>query len=112
MLHGVVATLDRRRTAPMADRGTVMNVVSWLLLVVTVFTVVTRFAMKMIVGKKGRRFALDDVFIILALVSGRDSGCDACTNPHSCSVLDKPLQCLWSLSMRWDSTSLIYRGVR
>lgn len=68
MLDGMLDVLERRRNASMADRGTVMNVVSWLLLVVTVCTVLTRFAMKMVMGRKGRRFGLDDLFIILALL--------------------------------------------
>jgi hypothetical protein len=62
-------TLYRRETAPMAGRGTVMNIVSWMLLAVAVCTLVARFAMKLSMKTRRRKFGLDDLFIGLAAVS-------------------------------------------
>jgi hypothetical protein len=62
----------RRRTgatAPMGNPGTIMNVVSWILLAIVVCTLVARLAMKLSMRTKRRRFGLDDVFIGLAAVS-------------------------------------------
>ncbi|KAF2192857.1 hypothetical protein K469DRAFT_729949 [Zopfia rhizophila CBS 207.26] len=66
MLDGAVEILERRRTAPIADRGMIVGVTSWVLLVATIFTVLTRLAMKLAVSKTRYKFGLDDVFIILA----------------------------------------------
>ncbi|KAF2009667.1 hypothetical protein BU24DRAFT_80507 [Aaosphaeria arxii CBS 175.79] len=63
MLDGVVYTLERRRTSPMEDRGVIVNVVSWILLVAMVFVLFTRFAMKLACSPKGRRFGTDDILI-------------------------------------------------
>lgn len=60
--------LVKRRTAPIAERGMVVCVVSWILVVAMVFTLITRLSMKFAVIKKGRKFGLDDVFIVLAAV--------------------------------------------
>jgi hypothetical protein len=62
-------TLHRRETAPIADRGTVMNIVSWMLLAVAVCALVARFAMKLSMKTRRRRLGLDDLFIGLAAVS-------------------------------------------
>lgn len=69
MPDGAVAALLRRRTAPMADRGTILNIVSWMLLAIVVCTLVARFAMKLSMKTAKRRFGLDDLFIGLAAVS-------------------------------------------
>lgn len=70
MLDGEVEVLRRRRTAPMADRGMIVSVVSWLFLVAMVFTLLTRLAMKWAKSTKKRSLlGLDDVFIVLAAVS-------------------------------------------
>ncbi|KAF2279114.1 uncharacterized protein EI97DRAFT_440579 [Westerdykella ornata] len=66
MLNGVAAALEKRRESPMGDRGMIVSVVSWILVVAMVFTLITRLTMKFVVIKKGRRFGLDDVFIVLA----------------------------------------------
>jgi hypothetical protein len=75
MLDDVMDGLEKRRTAPVADRGMVVSVVSWILLVAMVFTLITRLSMKFAVIKKGPKFGLDDIFIVLAAVgrSGRAS---------------------------------------
>lgn len=61
--------LARRRTAPIGDRGTVINIVSWLLAVVAICVLTARFAMRLSIKDKTRRFALHDLFIFLAFVS-------------------------------------------
>jgi hypothetical protein len=67
------ATVDRavlrRTTISMGSRGNVINIVSWMLLAVVVCTLVARFAMKVSMKTKWRRFGLDDLFIALAAVS-------------------------------------------
>ncbi|KAH3914062.1 hypothetical protein HBI56_053860 [Parastagonospora nodorum] len=64
------ATVDRavlrRTTISMGSRGNVINIVSWMLLAVVVCTLVARFAMKVSMKTKRRRFGLDDLFIALA----------------------------------------------
>jgi hypothetical protein len=69
MYHGVMEVFEKRRTAPMGDHGTVLNVASWILLVVSMCTLVARFCMKLSIKEKSRRFGSDDVFIALAAVS-------------------------------------------
>jgi hypothetical protein len=71
MLDVLTHILDRRRADPNSDgdHGMVVNIVSWVLLVVTVFTLLARMAMKMVYAKRGHRFGWDDVFILLAFVS-------------------------------------------
>ncbi|KAF2472368.1 uncharacterized protein BDR25DRAFT_312921 [Lindgomyces ingoldianus] len=66
MLDGVVEVLEARRTAPIGDRGIIVSSVSWVMLVATIFTLLTRLAMKLALSKKEHKFGLDDVFIILA----------------------------------------------
>ena len=61
--------LGRRETAPMANRGTVLNIVSWMLLAIVVCTLIARFAMKLSIPSRRRRLGLDDLFIALAAVS-------------------------------------------
>ena len=68
MYHGVMEVLDKRRTAPMGDHGTVLNVISWILLVISMCTLVARFCMKLSIKDKSRRFGSDDLFIALAAV--------------------------------------------
>jgi hypothetical protein len=67
--HGMMEVIDKRRTAPMGDHGTVLNVISWILLVISMCTLVARFCMKLSIKDKSRRFGYDDVFIALAAVS-------------------------------------------
>jgi hypothetical protein len=73
MLHVLSHIWDRRRTEPTdngnSDHGMVVSVVSWVLLVVTIFMLLARMAMKMVYAKRGSRFGWDDVFILLAFVS-------------------------------------------
>jgi hypothetical protein len=69
MLRGTMQALHRRQTAPMANRGTVMNIVSWMLLAVVVCTLIARFAMKLSMKTRKKRLGLDDLFISLAAVS-------------------------------------------
>jgi hypothetical protein len=68
MAHG---TMEKRQTAPMATRGTVMNVISWMLLAVVVCTLVARFAMKLSMKTQRRKLGLDDLFIGLAAVGSK-----------------------------------------
>jgi hypothetical protein len=70
----MVEVLRKRRTAPMADRGTIMNIVSWILLAIVVCTLIARFAMKLSMKTRKRRLGLDDIFIGLAAVSGQVPG--------------------------------------
>lgn len=58
--------LVRRKSAPMTDRGTMLNIVSWMLLAVVVCTLIARFAMKLSMKTRRRRLGLDDLFIALA----------------------------------------------
>ena len=62
-------SLFRRETSPMANRGTILNIVSWMLLAIVVCTLIARFAMKLSIKTGRRRLGLDDVFIVLATVS-------------------------------------------
>lgn len=55
----------------MGDHGTVINVVSWILLVTALGTLIARFAMKLSIKNKANRFGLDDIFILLAAVSSQ-----------------------------------------
>ncbi|KAF2439639.1 hypothetical protein P171DRAFT_436271 [Karstenula rhodostoma CBS 690.94] len=61
-------TLEKRRTAPMGDRGTVVNIVSWLLTVVAICLLTARFTMRLSIKDKTRRFGLHDLFIVLAFL--------------------------------------------
>jgi hypothetical protein len=69
MVAVAMQSLVRRKSAPITDRGTMLNIVSWMLLAVVVCTLIARFAMKLSVTTKRRRFGLDDLFIALAAVS-------------------------------------------
>jgi hypothetical protein len=71
MLHVLSHIWDRRRTEPNgnSDHGLIVSIVSWVLLVVTTFTLLARMAMKRVYAKRGNRFGWDDVFILLAFVS-------------------------------------------
>jgi ABC-type amino acid transport system permease subunit len=70
MIRGtMLEALRKRQTAPMADRGTIMNIVSWILLAIVVCTLIARFAMKLSMKTRKRRLGLDDLFIGLAAVS-------------------------------------------
>lgn len=53
----------------MFARGTIMNVVSWLLLAIVICTLIARFAVKLSMKTKRRRLGLDDVFIGLSAVN-------------------------------------------
>lgn len=64
------ALLARRRPALVGDAGTVINVVSWLLALVSICLLTARFTMRLLIKDKTRRFGLDDLFIIVAFVSG------------------------------------------
>ena len=68
-MYDEVDVLSRRRTAPMGDKGTVINIVSWLLTVVSICVIAARFAMRLMIKDKTRRFGFDDLFIFLAFVS-------------------------------------------
>jgi hypothetical protein len=57
-----------RRTAPMGDPGTILNVVSWILLAVVICALIARFMMKLSMKTRRRRFGLDDLFIAFAAV--------------------------------------------
>ncbi|KAF2679779.1 hypothetical protein K458DRAFT_393619 [Lentithecium fluviatile CBS 122367] len=65
-MHHGMEVIDKRRTAPMGDHGTVLNVVSWLLLVIAMCTLIARFCMKLSIKDKNRRFGSDDLFIAFA----------------------------------------------
>ncbi|CAI6332054.1 unnamed protein product [Periconia digitata] len=67
MYHGSTKIVQRE-TAPMANRGTIVNVVSWLLLVLSMCTLVARFCMKLSIKNHAKRFGLDDLFIVIAAV--------------------------------------------
>jgi hypothetical protein len=69
MYDGVAELLERRRTAPIGDRGNVVNIVSWLLLVVSMCTLVARFCVKQAIKDRSKRYGLDDVLIVFAAVS-------------------------------------------
>ena len=69
MLDEAMQTLYKRRIASMADRGTILNIVSWILLAVVVCTLVARFGMKLSMKTSRARFGLDDLFVALAAVS-------------------------------------------
>jgi hypothetical protein len=69
MYYSVMEVIDKRRTAPMGDHGTILNVISWILLVISMCTLVARFCMKLSIKDRSRRFGSDDVFIVLATVS-------------------------------------------
>jgi hypothetical protein len=71
MFDGALQAMYKRQTAPIADRGTVMNIISWMLLAVAVCTLVARFAMKLSMKTRRRKLGLDDLFIGLAAVSGQ-----------------------------------------
>lgn len=66
MVDGAMQSFVRRKTAQMTDRGTMLNIVSWMLLAVVVCTLIARFAMKLSMKTKRRRLGLDDFFIALA----------------------------------------------
>jgi hypothetical protein len=68
ILGGAERALAMRRTAPMEDRGTIMNVVSWMLLAVVVCTLIARFSVKL-ASKGKRRLGIDDIFIAFSAVS-------------------------------------------
>ncbi|KAF2635635.1 hypothetical protein P280DRAFT_553688 [Massarina eburnea CBS 473.64] len=68
MYDGVVETIERRRTASMGDRGNVLNIVSWLLLVWSMCTLVARFCMKLSIKDKSKRFGWDDLLILFAAI--------------------------------------------
>ena len=64
------APLDRRRIAPIGDRGLIVSVVSWVLLVAMVFTLLGRLVVKGVVCRNSKRWVnWDDGFILLAAVS-------------------------------------------
>lgn len=50
----------------MGDRGMIVSAVSWILLVAMIFTLLARLGMKYAMLKRGHKFGLDDVFIVLA----------------------------------------------
>lgn len=89
MYHSVMEVLDKRRTAPMGDHGTVLNVISWILLVVAMCTLVARFCMKLSIKDKSRRFGSDDLFIALAAVSSHVTCNSFRANNISSSALHK-----------------------
>ena len=64
-----IAFFARRRTAPMGDRGTVINIVSWLLAVVVICVLTARFTMRFMLKGRTRRLGLEDLFIFMAFVS-------------------------------------------
>lgn len=66
---GVMAVLEKRRTAQMGDHGTIINIVSWMLAAISLCTLIARFAMKFSIKDRTRRFGLDDTFILFAAVS-------------------------------------------
>jgi len=68
MLDSSMVGLEKRGAVPMADRGMAVCVVSWILVVAMVFTLITRLSMKFAVIKRGAKFGLDDIFIVLAAV--------------------------------------------
>jgi hypothetical protein len=92
---GALQIMYKRQTAPIADRGTVMNIISWMLLAVAVCTLVARFAMKLSVKTRQRRLGLDDLFIGLAAVSEQRS-----TDTRLRQLTNSALQ------LRTDSSSL------
>jgi len=61
-----VRALHPRRTAPIADKGTIISIVSWLLLAIVVCILIARFAVKLSLKTKRRKFGLDDLFIALS----------------------------------------------
>jgi hypothetical protein len=77
MFNGVATLLETRRTAPIADRGMIISVVSWILFVIMTCILLTRFALKLALSKKGAVFGWDDTFIVAAAVRS----CGALTSP-------------------------------
>jgi hypothetical protein len=65
-----MTALYRRQTAPIADRGMIINIVSWILLAIAVCALVARFAMKLAMKSSQNNLGLDDIFVSLAAVSG------------------------------------------
>ncbi|KAF2825458.1 hypothetical protein CC86DRAFT_43418 [Ophiobolus disseminans] len=63
--HEISAALSRRET-PVFARGTILNIVSWLLLAIVICTLIARFAVKLSMRTSRRRLGLDDVFISLS----------------------------------------------
>lgn len=59
-------TLYPRRTAPIADRGTIISIVSWLLLAIVVCILIARFAVKLSLKTRRKKLGLDDLFITLS----------------------------------------------
>lgn len=66
MLGHTAHTLYPRRTAPIADRGTVISIVSWILLAIVVCILIARYAVKLSLKTRGRKLGLDDLFIALS----------------------------------------------
>ncbi|KAF2029803.1 hypothetical protein EK21DRAFT_112479 [Setomelanomma holmii] len=66
MIAFVHHDLYTRQTAPIVDRGTILNIVSWILLAIVVCTLTARFAMKLSMRTGRRKLGLDDFFIGLA----------------------------------------------
>jgi hypothetical protein len=83
-------TMERRQTAPIATRGIVMNIISWILLAVVVCTLVARFAMKLSMKTRRRKLGLDDLFIGLAAVGPKTQQYpDHGINNHRSSASDR-----------------------
>lgn len=89
----------------MADRGMILSVVSWILLVAMICILITRLAMKFAMSRKGHRFGMDDVFIVLAAVSFQVFfKCQQVgANERSSSVSDRPLQSPWRQCVLWGN---------
>ncbi|KAF2117251.1 hypothetical protein BDV96DRAFT_22157 [Lophiotrema nucula] len=66
MVDGIMQNLHRRQNVDIGQPGLIICIVSWILLVILICVLIARFSMKMAMGKKGKRFSLDDAFIILA----------------------------------------------
>ncbi|KAF2654813.1 hypothetical protein K491DRAFT_716808 [Lophiostoma macrostomum CBS 122681] len=66
MLDGVVELLEKRRTPPIADKGMIVSVVSWIMFIIMLCVLLTRMALKLALSKKGAVFGCDDTFIVAA----------------------------------------------
>lgn len=60
--------LERRAVIPPPSRSTTINIVSWVLLALTISTLVARFAVKLSGRTSQRRIAKDEVLLVVAAV--------------------------------------------
>lgn len=69
----MLGSLYPRQVVPEADNGLVVDIVSWVLLVAMIFTLLTRFTLKLALSRKAYKFGWDDITILLAAVGTPES---------------------------------------